>query len=153
VTFSVNGSQVGSATTDANGVATLSAVSLADERRKLSSFASFAGSDLYLSSSAQGVLTVQKANQSIAFSSAATAIATVGAGFPVEAGATSDSACHGGRSGRVLDQRNDGDPWQAARSLRHHGGSSGPTRTTIRAAGNADDDGDLRLHRVLQTCR
>ena len=91
VTFSVNGSQVGSATTDAHGVATLSAVSLAGMNAgNYPVSASFAGSDLYLSSSAQGVLTVQKANQSITFSSAAPPSATVGAGFPVEAGATSD---------------------------------------------------------------
>ena len=89
VSFSVNESAVGSATTDANGVATLSGVSLAGVNAgNYPVAASFAGSDRYLANAAQGVLTVQKANQTITFSGAP-ASATVGTRFPVSPEATS----------------------------------------------------------------
>jgi probable HAF family extracellular repeat protein len=89
VVFSLNGGLVGSAMTDANGVATLSGVSLASMNAgSYPVAASFAGSDRYLASDAQGVATVQKANQSIIFSGAPSS-AIVGTGFPVTADATS----------------------------------------------------------------
>jgi hypothetical protein len=70
VDFKLNGTSVGSGTTNASGVATLSAVSLAGINAGSYTngvTASFAGDSSYSSSNGSGSLTVAKANQSISF--------------------------------------------------------------------------------------
>jgi probable HAF family extracellular repeat protein len=92
VAFSVNGNQAGSATTDANGVATLGGISVAGVNA--GSYpgvvtATFAGAEDYLASSAQGALIVGKANQTITFDTVAPSAAVVGTSFPATATASS----------------------------------------------------------------
>ena len=91
VSFSVNGNHVGAATTDANGVATLSGIGIAGVDAggyPGAVTAAFAGAEGYLASSAQGALTVRKANQTITFTGAPSA-EIVGNSFEVSASASS----------------------------------------------------------------
>jgi len=92
VAFTLDGNSLGSAVTDANGVATLTGVGLvgvnAGSYPGLVS-ATFAGDDGYLPSSAQGVLSVGKAHQTIRFDADVPAAAVVGTSFPVRATASS----------------------------------------------------------------
>ena len=91
VTFSLNGSHVGAATTDANGVASLAGIGIAG--LDAGSYpgavnATFAGTEGYRASNAQGALTIRKANQTIAFTGAPSA-EIVGNRFEVSASASS----------------------------------------------------------------
>jgi len=93
VGFTLNSSSVGNTTTDSNGVATLSGVSLSGINA--GSYpnavgASFAGDANYAGSSVTGTLTVSKANQTIIVGTHAPANATYNTSFTVAA--TPDSS-------------------------------------------------------------
>jgi Carboxypeptidase regulatory-like domain/Bacterial Ig-like domain (group 3) len=97
VSFMLNGSSVGGATTDANGVAELDDVSLSgiDAGAYPSGVsASFAGDGSYLTSSDSSSLTVSKANQAILITTHAPATAAVDDQFTV--------AATGGGSGNAI---------------------------------------------------
>src|SRR5437868_1961325 len=92
VSFTLNSSAVGNATTDSNGVATLSGVSLSGINAGTYANAvgaSFAGDANYAGSSGTGPLTVSKAGQTITVGTHAPASATYNTTFTVAASSNS----------------------------------------------------------------
>ncbi|MBC6610420.1 T9SS type A sorting domain-containing protein [Hymenobacter sp. BT507] len=94
ISFKLNNSSVGTATTDATGVATLPNISIAGINASSTAYtgyvaASFAAESGYATSSGTGNLTVSKANQTITVATAAPASATYGSSFTVSATASS----------------------------------------------------------------
>ena len=92
IAFTLNGSSVGTATTNGSGVATLAGVSLAGINAgsyPAGVGASFAGDATYGASSGSGSLTVAKANQTITVTTHAPSTAAYGSTFFVAATASS----------------------------------------------------------------
>src|SRR5204863_19986 len=95
VSFTLNSSSVGSTTTDSNGVATLSGVSLSGINAGTYADvvgSSFAGDANYAGSGGTGTLTVTKADQTITVGTHAPANATYNTNFSVAATANSSLA-------------------------------------------------------------